>query len=168
MDGQISMMEAEETEEYRAFVEKFKPKKTTDDCYTPQNVYEAVRDWAVQEYGLEGREIVRPFWPGGDYERFAYPDGCVVIDNPPFSILAKIVKFYNDRGIRFFLFCNGLTAFGLIKDKRASVVCVGSSVVYDNGANVNTNFVTNLAGDILVESACDLHDAIMSARVAID
>ena len=73
--------------EYDAFVEKFKPKKTTDDCYTPENVYEAVRDWAVQEYGLEVREIVRPFWPGGDYERFAYPDGCVVIDNPPFSIL---------------------------------------------------------------------------------
>ena len=70
MDGQISMMEAEETAEYKAFVEKFKPKKTTDDCYTPENVYEAVRDWAVQEYGLEGREIVRPFWPGGDYERY--------------------------------------------------------------------------------------------------
>lgn len=27
-----------ETQEYAAFVEKFKPKKTTDDCYTPSNL----------------------------------------------------------------------------------------------------------------------------------
>lgn len=28
--------------EYDAFVEKFTPKKTTDDCYTPPLVYDAV------------------------------------------------------------------------------------------------------------------------------
>ncbi|MFR0556541.1 hypothetical protein [Pseudoscardovia radai] len=48
--------------------------------------------------------IVRPFWPGTDYERAQYPDGCVVVDNPPFSILAKIIRFYQAHGIRFFLF----------------------------------------------------------------
>ena len=57
-----------ETEKYKAFVDKFKPKKTTDDCYTPPYIYDAVKDWAVKEYGLEGRPIVRPFYPGGDYE----------------------------------------------------------------------------------------------------
>ena len=145
---------------YEEFVAKFKPRHTTDDCFTPENIYAVVLDWCVRRYGIDPKSIIRPFWPGENYETRDYPEGCTVVDNPPFSILAKIVKFYNDRGIRFFLFCNGLTAFGLIKDKRASVVCVGSSVVYDNGANVNTNFVTNLAGDILVESACDLHDAI--------
>ena len=50
---------------YEEFVEKFKPKKTTDDCYTPPAVYEAVKDWAVKEYDIEGKEIVRPFYPGG-------------------------------------------------------------------------------------------------------
>ena len=30
------------SKEYEDFVEKFKPKKTTDDCYTPPNVYEEV------------------------------------------------------------------------------------------------------------------------------
>ena len=29
-------------QDYDAFVEKFKPKKTTDDCYTPPLVYDAV------------------------------------------------------------------------------------------------------------------------------
>lgn len=53
--------------DYEGFVEKFKPKKTTDDCYTPPALYAAVRDWAVAEYGLQGRPLVRPFWPGGDF-----------------------------------------------------------------------------------------------------
>ena len=103
----------EETEEYRQFVEKFKPKLTTDDCYTPENVYEAVRDWAVRRYGLEGLEVIRPFWPGGDYQGMEYPDGCVVIDNPPFSILSEICRWYMGRGIRFFLFAPTLILFSV-------------------------------------------------------
>ena len=47
--------------DYDGFLEKFKPKKTTDDCYTPKNVYETVKTWAVEEYSLQGREVVRPF-----------------------------------------------------------------------------------------------------------
>ncbi len=39
--------EMETTAEYETFVEKFVPKKTTDECYTPALVYEAVRGWAV-------------------------------------------------------------------------------------------------------------------------
>ena len=90
--------------EYQAFVDKFKPKKTTDDCYTPEPIYEAVRAWAVRRYALGDAPIVRPFFPGGDYENTDYPDGCVVIDNPPFSILSQICRTYMERGIRFFLF----------------------------------------------------------------
>lgn len=51
-------------ETYEQFIEKFKPKRTTDDCFTPDEVYEAVLQWAVEELHLEGREVVRPFWPG--------------------------------------------------------------------------------------------------------
>ena len=58
---------------YEEFVEKFKPKKTTDDCYTPPLVYEAVKDWACAEYDIDPENIVRPFWPGGDYEKFDTP-----------------------------------------------------------------------------------------------
>ena len=35
-------------ETYEQFVEKFKPRKTTDDCYTPPLVYEAVKGWACR------------------------------------------------------------------------------------------------------------------------
>ena len=91
---------------YEEFVEKFKPKKTTDDCYTPPAVYEAVKDWAVKEYGLEGKEIVRPFYPGGDYESYDYPTDCVVIDNPPFSILSKICKWYIEKKYKVLFICS--------------------------------------------------------------
>lgn len=51
-------------ETYEQFIEKFKPKRTTDDCFTPDEVYEAVLQWAVEELHLEGREVVRPFGRG--------------------------------------------------------------------------------------------------------
>ena len=50
---------------YEEFIEKFKPKKTTNDCYTPPSVYAVIRDWACEEYGIDPTKIVRPFYPGG-------------------------------------------------------------------------------------------------------
>ena len=154
---------ADESPEYAAFVEKFRPKKTTDDCYTPANVYDAVRGWALAHYGLApDTEVVRPFWPGGDYERHAYPAGCVVIDNPPFSILAKIVRFYDARRIPFFLFAPILTLFNQARNPRIGFVAASCSVTYANGAVVRTGFVTNM-GEYVVETAPDLCRAVKAA-----
>lgn len=66
------------------FIDKFKGAKTTDECYTPPRIYEVVKKWAVEKYGIDSRAIVRPFMPGGNYYAFDYPDGCVVLDNPPY------------------------------------------------------------------------------------
>ena len=98
-------------DDYGAFVEKFKPKKTTDDCYTPPAVYETIKYWACREFGIDPSKVVRPFYPGGDYESFDYSGGKVVVDNPPFSILSKICTFYRDNHIPFFLFAPYLTIF---------------------------------------------------------
>ena len=68
-------------EDYDGFVEKFKPKKTTDDCYTPPEAYEVVAGWVEEKYGVDRSDMVRPFYPGGDYEAFEYPDGCCVVGN---------------------------------------------------------------------------------------
>lgn len=159
-NSQLSL--ADESPEYRAFVEKFKPKKTTDDCYTPDNVYKCVADWVAKEYGVDPARIVRPFWPGGDYERMEYPEGCVVVDNPPFSILSKIVAFYNAHGIRYFLFAPALT---LLNVKGAQYVAACCKITYENGANINTSFVTNLERDSILRSAPELSAAIESAEV---
>ena len=133
---------APELSEYDAFVEKFKPKKTTDDCYTPANIYDAVADWCAAEYGLDRRTFVRPFYPGGDYEHFAYPDGCCVVDNPPFSILAKIADFYLAHDIKFFLFAPALT-IPLNRD-GVCAICAYVSIIYKNRAKVRTSFLTNM------------------------
>ena len=80
------------TPEYEAFVEKFKPKKTTDDCFTPPLVWDAVAEWVEKEYGVDRSKFVDPFYPGGDYQRFFYSDDCIVVANPPFSIITEIKR----------------------------------------------------------------------------
>lgn len=146
--------------DYDAFVEKFKPKKTTDDCMTPDNIYNTVVRWAADEYGIDTAKIVRPFWPGGNYEEFDYPDGCIVLDNPPFSILSKIARDYIDNGIKFLLFAPSLTLF---TTRNVCHLCVGAGVEYDNGAVVPTSFITNLDA-AEVRSAPDLYQRIKAAN----
>ena len=167
--GMAAAEAGEESEEYQAFVDKFKLKKTTDDCYTPAPVYEAVKTWVIDKYGLADRPIVRPFYPGGDYQKMTYPDGAVVIDNPPFSILAEIVDFYHEHDIDFFLFAPGLTALTRMRGREwlHSVIAHGA-ITYANGAVVSTSFETNL-GTAKVIVSPELHDIVCAAsRAALE
>ena len=143
--GQLDMFGniASGNEDYERFEDKFKPKKTTDDCYTPANVYEVIAGWVCEEYGVDRRSIVRPFWPGYDYTKQDYREECCVVDNPPFSILTQIMNWYLERGIRFFLFAPTLTLFSG-RGLDVSYVACGAKITYENGANINTSFVTNL------------------------
>lgn len=129
------------SKEYGAFTNKFKVKLTTDDCYTPEPVYNAVRDWVVDHFHLEGRKVVRPFWPGADFETYDYQKDDVVIDNPPFSIYDHILDFYTSEKIDFFIFGPSLTLF---KKYDCCYIVTNETVTYANGAKVNTSFVTNL------------------------
>lgn len=156
---QISM--AEINPDYSAFVEKFKPKKTTDDCYTPDNVMDAVRDYVAKRYGYAREKQIRPFWPGGDYERENYPDGCAVVDNPPFSILSGIRTYYAVRKIPYFLFAPTLTTFETFRnDDTVCVLLCGISVTYANGAKINTSFITNMEDGVAVRTCPELYQRI--------
>ena len=149
---------SDDDEEYQEFLKKFEAKKTTDDCYTPDNIYDVVRDWAVEKYELGNAAIVRPFYPGGDYKSEKYPSGCVVIDNPPFSIISEICEWYTSKRINFFLFAPTLTLLGIMRGSANYVAC-GCGVVYENGASVNTSFVTNMGGNKIV-AAADLREIL--------
>lgn len=157
----------EKFEDYEGFVEKFKPRKTTDDCMTPAPVYEAICRWVSENITpLDGVPIVRPFWPGGDYENYDYPEGCIVLDNPPFSILAKIRRFYHARGIRYFLFAPTLTMASAKEIDETYIVC-HADITYENGATVPTSFITNLpCNDIRVWCAGGLSKVIEDADKA--
>ena len=156
---QVTLQEIDE--DYKAFVEKFKPKKTTDDCYTPDNVFAAVLDWVCKEYGINERDVVRPFYPGGDYQRYEYAETSVVVDNPPFSIITEIVDFYLFHEIPFFLFAPHLTNFNT--GLKCCHVIEDVQITYENGARVNTSFLTNL-DDRLVVASPELHYAVKRAN----
>lgn len=149
-------------EDYDGFVEKFKSKKTTDDCYTPSKVYDAVLSFVGTLADTANRPIVRPFYPGGDYEHFDYPENCIVVDNPPFSIYSNIVRFYLEKGIDFFLFAPQLSAFVSYAD--CSYIITDSSIIYENGANVKTSFTTNLLKDIRIWLCPELRKLIADAQ----
>ena len=114
---------SDDDEEYQEFLKKFEAKKTTDDCYTPDNIYDAVRDWVAEKYEIGSAAIVRPFYPGGDYKSEKYPFGCVVIDNPPFSIISEICEWYTSKRINFFLFAPTLTLLGIMRGSANYVAC---------------------------------------------
>lgn len=155
-------------ETYEEFVAKFTRKKKTDDCYTPQAVFEVVEAWVRENARSDIRDLVtiRPFYPNGDYESVDY-EGRVVIDNPPFSIYNQIVRYYTEREIPFFLFGPGLTIlpYDTMTGRECTVIIIDSRIMYENGAVVNTGFVTNLFGDAAIMLAPDLKRRIKEAQV---
>lgn len=152
-------------EDYKDFVKKFELKKTTDDCYTPDEVYDVVADYVIEQYGLSRSNFVRPFYPGGDYKNYNYKNGDIVVDNPPFSILAEIKRFYMERNIRFWLFAPSLTLFaGTQELNKICYVVTGAAIKYKNNAVVNTSFVTNLESGIIIKTAPELYEKIRTAQ----
>ena len=160
---ELSTRGREGDEEYDEFVDKFKQKLTTDDCYTPPAVYDAVLNFVRTIADLKGKKVERPFVPGGDFENYAYARNSVVVDNPPFSILSRIIRFYCEREIPFFLFAPALTLFSAT-DCDLTYIVANAPIVYENGAVVSTGFITNMIRDIRIWCCPELMDAIMEAQ----
>jgi len=140
--------------DHDAFVEKFDVKKTTDDCYTPKPVFDLVLSYVNENCDLSGKKIIRPFFPGGDFESIEYQDDWVVIDNPPFSIISKIARFYVEKNVPFFLFAPHMTLFSAGID--CTHIVVGGEVTYENSATVKTSFLSNMFGDLKIIGDAEL------------
>jgi hypothetical protein len=153
---------------YEQFVGKFKDKLTTDDCYTPENVYEAILDWVKRRANIpDDVRILRPFQPDGDYLAEDYSGNCIVIDNPPFSIISKICYNYERLGVQYFLFAPYLTLFNVAgKCKQITYIVSDVDIVYANGAKIPTSFVSNLFGDDKIILSATLCNAIKTANEA--
>ena len=146
--------------DYEGFLAKFQDNpKTTDDCFTPKDVYEAVVEWLGTVYDMTDKVILRPFFPGGDYENSDYPENGVVIDNPPFSMFTKICAFYSRHKIPFFLFGPGMTITSCCKC-GCTAVMVDNNIVWENGAVVRVDFASNLFGDIVAMTAPKLRQML--------
>ena len=142
--------------DYESFIKRFTENpKTTDECWTPQDVYEAVVRYVGEIYDMRGKQVLRPFYPDGDYENAEYPEDGVVIDNPPFSLFSRIVRFYMAHRVPFFLFGPGMTIGGALKYGAAAVI-VSEQITFSNKAVVRCNFATNLLPGTLMTTACSL------------
>lgn len=149
--------------DYESYIAKFRDQaKTTDDTYTPPDVYEAVVKYVGTIYDLTDKEILRPFYPGGDYRNAEYPEDGVVIDNPPFSIFTEICKFYSANNIPFFLFGPGMTIGSVWK--YCGTVIISDSITFTNGAIIRCNFATNLVPDMIAMTAPGLGAAISACK----
>ena len=149
--------------DYESYIAKFAEReKTTDDTYTPKDVYEAVLKYVGEVYDLSDKEILRPFYPGGDYKNAEYPEDGVVIDNPPFSIFTEICRWYSARHVPFFLFGPGLTISQCCR--YCTAVIIAHQIKFDNGAKIQCNFASNLFGDTLIMTAPRLNQLIMSCK----
>ena len=147
--------------DYESFVAKFADNpKTTDDCFTPQDVYEAVVKYVGTICDLTGKEILRPFYPGGDYRNAEYPEDGIVIDNPPFSLFTKICEFYSAHRIPFFIFGPGMTITSCCR--FCTAVVLACDTIFENGAKVHCGFATNLLGDEIIRNAPLLNKLITS------
>lgn len=122
---------------------------TNDECYTSPEVYDTVLNYAIERYNLQGKHIVRPFVPNGNYQQYVYGKNDVVIDNPPFSMASKITNWYIDHNIPFFLFINGLYGVSLSRGLhgKATVITTNANVSFyhkGNEKNIKLGFVTNM------------------------
>lgn len=142
--------------DYEAYVAKFKDApQNTDDTFTPPDVFEAVLEWLKGKGKItDGTPIIRPFYPGGDFETADYPDGCVVVDNPPFSIFTKCCKWFTARGVPFFLFGPGLS-ITYVAD-FCTIILTDSAIRFENGVMVLVSFASNMFGGAAAIAAGDL------------
>lgn len=69
---------------YEEFVEKFKPKKTTDDCYTPPEIYEVIKDWVCKRYNIDSWERDPPILAGRRLRKRRVPAGMCGGGQPAF------------------------------------------------------------------------------------
>ena len=152
----------ETNQAYEEFEQKFVIEKTTDDCYTPQPVYKAVTDYVEDTYKVDKNNFVRPFYPGGDYQKEKYSAESIVVDNPPFSIFREIINWYNENGVKYFLFAPSLTIINYTD--RSAAIALNVTVEYENGAKVPTSFVTNLEDvNLRIRTDPELYKAISEA-----
>ena len=158
----LGFEKVETTQAYEEFEQKFVLEKTTDDCYTPQPVYKAVAEYVEDTYKVDKNNFVRPFYPGGDYQKEKYSAESIVVDNPPFSIFSEIINWYNEKGVKYFLFAPSLTIINYTD--RSAAIALNVSVEYENGAKVPTSFVTNLEdAELRIRTDPELYKALETA-----
>lgn len=145
-------------EEYEEWIKGFEVPHTTDECHTPVPLYNALLTYFLKKYNLKDKNIIRPFYPGGDFENYPYSEGDVVFDNPPFSLTARIIRFYTSQNIPFIIFLPAQTC--LHYAHLCTLIIPREQMTFSNGARVAVAFATNLTPEIVAESDPELEEVL--------
>lgn len=125
-------------------------RKTSDDTFTPPEAYDDFLECVHNLIDIDDSKIVRPFYPDGDYQKYSYKPDDIVVDNPPFSKLSEIVRFYEERNIKYFLMAPALTLFNIAHGEATCYVVRNKDVIFDNGVKIKIAYVTNMLKDKVV------------------
>jgi hypothetical protein len=83
--------------------------------------------------------------------------------------LSKIVATYCKRGIPFFLFSPGLVGLRAgIEHLPVTILAANVTIVYENGANVGTSFITNLETDYIIRACPELTKIVEDASKQVE
>ena len=108
----------------------------------------------LERYPLPRRHYRSIYVPVSEYA------ACFTVQYTGNKQFNFIFLSFQSQGIKFFLFAPGLTIIGLTR--HANIICVGYTATYENGAKVNTSFVTNMT-DNLIESSSKLYKRLENA-----
>ncbi len=144
------------SKEYRdteTFLKLKVPKVPSDECYTKKEDMEEIHNYFIKNFNIKKKQIVCPFFPGGDYKSVDYK-GKVVIDNPPFSIISNILDFYYINNVKFVLFGNVLTILNRISkyyknyNKKLGMFFLSRNLIFENGLKLCICLFSNINDDI--------------------
>lgn len=119
-----------------------------DENYTPDYVYSIIKNRILELWPEYTDKIIRPFWPGADYTKIDYPEGCLVLDNPPFSINQQIAEYYKQHNIKYILFAQLMTGW---KKYMPGVILFGNVTIKYSKQCVSTMLYTNLFEGVLMD-----------------
>ena len=136
------------------------PKKTTDDCYTPPLVYEAVSEWVSSQYGLDKNKFFSPVLSRAETTKTKITPTRLLSIILRFRFCQKIVKWYISQNVRFscLLLPYQPPSHGFPTYAPRSLLAQISP--YENGAVISTSFCTNLEPhEIRMKTAPSLYAA---------
>ena len=113
-----------------------------------------VKAYVFNSYGYNLNDMLAPFSSGDDYRDVDYT-GKVVVDFPPFSQIGEICNYYNENGVKFFLYipavCDlvAVSSYGTVID--TNVILVDEHLL-ERGISFVTNMETSSPKPILKTS----------------
>lgn len=119
-----------------------------DENYTPDAIYNIIKNRILELWPEYTDKIIRPFWPGADYTKVDYPEGCLVLDNPPFSINQQIAEYYKQHNIKYILFTQMITGW---KQYMPGVILFGNIRIKYSKQQVSTMLYTNLFEGVMLD-----------------